>query len=93
MKTKLGQIVMTRGIFDEVGNNPDFAIFVLDCLEKYEWFQDWGDLCEEDKEANNLAIKTGDDRILARYNNEYGDIYIITEWDQSVTTILFCNEY
>ena len=29
---------------------------------------------------------------FARHNNEEGCIYIITEWDRSVTTILFQSE-
>lgn len=42
---------------------------------------------------NDDAVKNGDDRIFARYNNEEGDIYIITEWNREVTTILFPSEY
>ena len=42
---------------------------------------------------NDDATKNGDDRIFARYNNEEGDIYIITEYDRSATTILFTYEY
>ena len=51
--------------------------------------KDWGDIPEEDKRMNDLD----DDRIVARYNSKHGDIYIITEWDRSYTTILFTNEY
>lgn len=42
---------------------------------------------------NDDAVKNSDDRIFARYNNEEGDIYIITEWNREVTTILFPSEY
>lgn len=52
-----------------------------------------GDLTDGDKELNDLAVKRGDDRIVAKYNNQHGDIYIITEWDRSVTTVLFTHEY
>ena len=52
-----------------------------------------GDLPNEDKRMNDSAIKNNDDRIVVRYNSEYGDIYIITEWDRSYTTILFTHEY
>lgn len=38
---------------------------------------------------NDDAVKSGDDRIVAKYDN----IFIITEWDRSVTTILFLEEY
>ena len=40
---------------------------------------------------NNKEPKS--DRILARYSTAEGDIYIITEWDRSYTTFMFCDEY
>lgn len=89
---ELGQVVMTRGIAAAVAENEDFSIFVTSCMFKY-CHQDWGNLCDEDKRMNASAVKNGDDRIVARYDNKYGDIYIITEWDRSVTTILFTHEY
>ena len=52
-----------------------------------------GDLPNEDKRMNDSAIKNNDDRIVVRYNSEYGDNNIITEWDRSYTTILFTHEY
>lgn len=47
----------------------------------------------EEYEFEYAITENGDDRIFARYNNEEGDVYIITEWDRSVTTILFPSEY
>lgn len=88
MTFKTGQIVVTRGINEEIATNNDFAKFILESLERYK-SQDWGDLCEEDKKMNNSAVKNNDDRIVARYNN----VYIITEYDRSATTILFIDEY
>ena len=88
MKFETGRIVATRGINDEMARNDDFAEFVLKSLTRY-LNGDWGDLCKHDKKLNDSAIKNNDDRILARYN----DIYIITERDKSVTTVLFIDEY
>lgn len=85
---KLGQVVMTRGIAEAVRKNNDFSLFVTESMMRY-CKKDWGDLPNEDKRMNDLAVKNNDDRIVARY----GDIYIITEWDRSYTTILFCDEY
>ena len=43
---------------------------------------------------NDRAVKFNDDMVLSRYNSkDYGDIYIITGWDISATTILFTHEY
>ena len=50
-------------------------------------------MCEEDKQMNDEAIKSGNDRILAAYETSKGNIYIITEHDRSATTILFADEY
>lgn len=85
---KLGQVVMTRGINAEISKSIEFSKFILESIARYR-NGDWGDIPEEDKRMNDAAVKNGDDRIVARYN----DIYIITEWDRSATTILFTNEY
>ena len=53
---------------------------------------DWGNLCQEDKELNDEALEAGD-RILAAYRTSKGEVWIITEWDRSATTILFPSEY
>ena len=54
---------------------------------------DWGDLDAEDKETNETALKDGE-RLLSCY--QFGEgrrIYIITERDRSVTTVLLPEEY
>ena len=58
---------------------------------------DWGELDASDKQQNNLAVKEGY-RILSAYkvplsNGETERIWIITEWDRSVTTVLTPREY
>lgn len=83
-------LVMTSGI-NEAILNKEFHHEVLECLIRY-MLHDWGDLCEEDKQANDDAF-IHDERILAKYSTSQGDIYIITEWDRSATTILFTEEY
>lgn len=53
----------------------------------------WGDLCDEDKQANEDALVHGD-RILSCYKVGGGNrIYIITEADRSSTCILLPEEY
>lgn len=63
---------------------------------------DWGDLCKEDVDANNAALKEGS-RIFSAYvlqppvsegqSLEPVKAWVITEADQSVTTILLPEEY
>ena len=74
--------------------NREFASFVDQCFNRYIRC-DWGDTCEKDKRSNRYAVKHGE-RILAEYRHStHSDwrIWIITEWDRSVTTILFPDEY
>lgn len=54
---------------------------------------DWGDVCAEDWQANEVALAKGR-RILSAYQFEgVGRIWIITEADRSVTTLLLPEEY
>jgi hypothetical protein len=54
---------------------------------------DWGELCEEDRQENALSLERGF-RLLSRYNTSAGEaLYVITEADRSVTTLLLPEEY
>ena len=92
----LGTVVMTRGIADRCMDNPCFAGLVEKALSMHAE-GNWGDLCDEDWESNNHAVNDGDQILSAYYlsddRNEDNKIWIITEWDRSVTTILFPEEY
>ena len=85
------QIVMTKTICENVEKNPQFLIEILESLERFNKC-DWGDLCDEDKALNDLAVKTKD-RTLASYITSQGKVYIITDAGHEITTVLFANEY
>lgn len=89
----LGMTVVTNAVGKKMEADLNFRTFVVNSLEKYR-NQDWGDTCEEDKQSNDYGLKH-DERILAVYiYPKTGEkIWIITEWDRSVTTILFPSEY
>ncbi len=55
---------------------------------------DWGELGAEDLAANELALLTGK-RLLSSYSlpDGGGKVWIITEADRAVTTILLPEEY
>lgn len=91
MEFNIGQTVVTRGVNEKLMESRPFAQFVAKSFVRH-CNGDWGELCEEDKEANEYALKHGE-RLLSRYENGDLSIYIITEWDRSVTTILFPHEY
>lgn len=95
MKFELGRLVATAGVYELSQMDSDFGGFISACLKRYVAC-DWGDLCPEDSNQNDEAVKSGEDRILASYphaDNPDWKIWIITEWDRSVTTILFPSEY
>jgi len=94
MRFQLGQLVATRQVHEMMQAHPSFRTFVSACINRYTGC-DWGDLCDEDRLANDEAVKS-EDRILAAYDNPDNPewkIWIITEWDRSVTTVLFPDEY
>lgn len=103
-KFKPGKIVSTKGIADEIANDDNkFLAFVSDCLIRRYLSGDWGEMEEVDIQSNDEALKVGN-RLLASYEipdslksnmlNKFDEkIWIITEWDRSVTTILFPSEY
>jgi hypothetical protein len=54
---------------------------------------DWGDLCRDDKAENELSLKHGF-RLLSSYPvTDTEKLWIITEADRSVTTLLLPSEY
>ena len=92
MKFPLGQVVWTRGVNDMVAENEAFAKFVTQSLVRHAR-GDWGNLAPEDIEENNLSLKE-ELRLLSAYESEgLPKIWIITEADRSVTTVLYPDEY
>jgi hypothetical protein len=54
---------------------------------------DWGDLCQDDIAENELSLKEGF-RLLSSYRvTDSETLWIITEADRSVTTLLLPDEY
>jgi hypothetical protein len=53
---------------------------------------DWGDLCAFDRRQNEIALRDGY-RVLSTYSVGERSIWVITEADRSVTTILLPEEY
>lgn len=92
---KLGRIVVAKEVDELMKHSPMFSRFVTTSLGRYANC-DWGDSSDEDKAANDAAIDSGE-RIFASYGHEkskkHKKIWIITEADRKVTTILFPDQY
>lgn len=82
---ELGQMAITPGSLEAVGNVPTTE------LARHQ-AGDWGDVCAEDAKMNNVSLESGD-RLLSAYTIRGVRIWIITEADRSVTTVLLPEEY
>lgn len=86
---RLGHIVVTAGVDALVQSG---ALNPVPYLLRHA-VGDWGDVCEEDRRTNDNALKQGD-RLLSSYQiTPTVTLWIITEWDRSVTTLLLPSEY
>lgn len=92
MKFSLGQLVWTRGVNDRVADDEAFAKFVTQSMHRHA-IGDWGNLTADDVKENEYSL--GHElRLLSAYEQEgLPKIWIITEADRSVTTVLFPDEY
>lgn len=54
---------------------------------------DWGDLCPEDIQANEEALRHGERLLSAFHGQNQTKFWIITEADRSATTVLLPSEY
>ena len=84
----LGKVVATPGalkLLSEMGRDP-FGYIARHAAG------DWGDLCAFDRWQNEIALSDGY-RVFSSYKVPAGRVWIITEADRSVTTILLPEEY
>ena len=84
----LGQVVATQGCLELLEKHGKTA---SEFIHRHV-MGDWGVVDSEDAQLNQDAVQEGS-RILSVY--EVGDerVWVITEWDRSVTTLLLPSEY
>jgi hypothetical protein len=88
---ELGRLVMTSGVSHWSQGNLDRISGLSKIVGRHK-NKDWGEVCSEDWETNNVAVENGE-RILSSYTIDDEKLWVITEWDRSITTILFPSEY
>jgi hypothetical protein len=84
----LGRVLATPGalkLLTETGGHP------FELLARHAT-GDWGELCAFDRRQNEMALREGY-RILSSYPIGTERVWVITEADRSVTTILLPEEY
>lgn len=90
----LGTVYVTRGIQALI---DDHSLDVTPFIARHQ-IGDWGEVCAEDAAENKLSLEKGF-RILSAYSfisdidGETYKLWIITEADRSVTTLLCPSEY
>ncbi len=92
-KFSLGQIVATPGALEALEKAGQSAAQFLQRHIR----GDWGDLCDDDRQANDEALIDGS-RLLSAFRTSLGEkIWVITEaaddsGDRATTTILLPSE-
>ena len=87
-KFTLGRIVATPGALELL---LELGVLPHDLLRRHQC-GDWGDLSEEDKQANESALVEGS-RLLSAYCFLERKLWVITEADRASTCILRPSEY
>ena len=88
IRFSLGQVVATPAVLTHLTAH---GISAREHLQRHQ-HGDWGDLCQDDIDSNQEAIVHGE-RVFSSYQFGQDKIWIITEWDRSVTTILLPIDY
>jgi hypothetical protein len=84
---ELGQLMVTPGV--QAAMSPDDTHVML----ARHAHGDWGTVSDEDKRSNDEALMNGG-RLLSAYTSSFGiKVWVITEADRSVTTLLLPEEY
>jgi len=85
----LGRIVATPGAIEAMNDSGDTPIQFLSRHVR----GDWGEVCDEDKQLNEESLVHGG-RLLSVYQTKKNvTIWLITEADRSVSTLLLPSEY
>jgi len=88
-KFSIGKLVATPGAIEALADAKQSPMeFVARHIKG-----DWGEVCDEDRQANEDALRDGE-RLLSVYRTSKGvKIWIFTEADRSSTCVLLPEEY
>lgn len=94
--TKEIHFVITRLLFEAGQKDNETEKAYLKAIERFK-NGEWGELCQDDIEANNKDLEDRDGHVLGKYKTPAGDIYINLEFHddepQDYACLMFCNEY
>ena len=94
-------LLQTRTIAASWDRSPETLRYISECVNRF-YRGDYGDVPQEDVDANNDDLSDGEGYVLARYEGRYNldsDIYIEAHFSESVAGIdanhimtMYCNE-
>ena len=89
IRFQLGRVVATPGALSALEKAEQLPAEFLDRHVN----GDWGDVPDADKQENEVSVEQGF-RILSAYTTSAGDrMWVLTDADRSVTTLLLPHEY
>lgn len=87
LDVELGRVVATPGALDALTQAD------IDRALSRHRVGDWGDLCRDDWQQNDVALEDGA-RLLSQHHSPAGrKFWVVTEADRSATTVLLPEEY
>ena len=94
VRFNLGQIVATPGALEALDRTNTTGLKLL----RRHATGDWGMVCEEDKQANEMALQTGARLLSAYFLPDETKLWIITEaaddsGKRAATTLLLPEDY
>jgi len=94
LPVELGQVVITSNLYNqlEAAHTPAEILREIASLILRHQRGDWGDVHPEDTGANDQALEDGT-RLLSVYPLFDFKVWIITEADRGVTTVLLPEDY
>lgn len=93
-KFQSANIAATRGVIEHFDQYPEqLAAAKLAKLLRDHFAGIWGNVPEEDAKSNDEGVIKQDRALHSSFDVDGTKVWVITEWDRSVTTILFPDEY
>ena len=87
------ELTVTRSLYTTMEKVPATKQAVMEALRLFA-ADNWGEVPQEDKEANDRDKAAGVGRILARYKTPSGDIYINQyPGSDEPASVMYCREY
>lgn len=88
----LGRVYATPGALAALGDDEETQNANFSAILSRHLCGDWGELCADDRQANEAALQHGR-RLLSAYTVRGTKVWVITEADRASTTALLPEEY